>query len=73
MRRAGAGLPPVNRLTDIYNAISVKHQVPLDGEALDKYDGSPFLVRDCRAKQFVTFSSGEQNVGLASAWGTYSV
>ncbi len=33
-RRAAAGLPRINRLTDLYNAISVLHQVPIGGEAL---------------------------------------
>lgn len=30
-RRVPGGLPRVKRLNDIYNAISVKHQVPLGG------------------------------------------
>ncbi|KAL6691182.1 Phenylalanyl-tRNA synthetase [Trichoderma pleuroticola] len=47
-RRAEGDLPRVNRLTDIYNAISVKHQVPIGGEDLDKYNGSPFLTRASR-------------------------
>ena len=37
LRRAASGLPRVNRLTDIYNAVSVLHQVPLGGEDLDRY------------------------------------
>ena len=32
LRRAASGLPRVNRLTDLYNAISVLHQIPLGGE-----------------------------------------
>ncbi|KAL3447852.1 Phenylalanyl-tRNA synthetase [Aspergillus insuetus] len=66
-RRAGAesGLPRVNRLTDIYNAISVKHQIPLGGEDLDKYEGSPFLVRATATEPFQTFSSGESAVEFA--------
>jgi DNA/RNA-binding domain of Phe-tRNA-synthetase-like protein len=32
LRRASSGLPRVNRLTDIYNAISVLHQIPLGGD-----------------------------------------
>ncbi|CAG8207481.1 unnamed protein product [Penicillium salamii] len=58
-RRAKNGLPRVNRLTDIYNAISIKHQIPFGGEDLDKYNGSPFLVRATGQEQFQTFSSGE--------------
>ncbi len=38
-RRAASGLPRVNRLTDIYNAVSVLHQVPLGGEDLRPYTG----------------------------------
>lgn len=66
-RRAEGGLPRVNRLTDIYNAISVKHQVPLGGEDLDKYDGAPFLVRAKGDEPFQTFSGGELLVENAVA------
>src|SRR5690349_5548881 len=45
LRRASTGLPRVNRLTDIYNAISVLHQIPLGGEDLTRYSGAPRLVR----------------------------
>ena len=65
-RRAENGLPRVNRLTDIYNAISVKHQIPLGGEDLDKYDGSPFLIRATGQEPFQTFSGGEPQTELAA-------
>ncbi|KAJ5556948.1 Phenylalanyl-tRNA synthetase [Penicillium frequentans] len=65
-RRAENGLPRVNRLTDIYNAISVKHQIPLGGEDLDKYDGSPFLIRATGQEPFRTFSGGEPQTELAA-------
>ena len=45
LRRAESGLPRVNRLTDLYNAISVRHQIPLGGEDLTRYRGSPYLIR----------------------------
>jgi DNA/RNA-binding domain of Phe-tRNA-synthetase-like protein len=45
LRRAPAGLPRVNRLTDLYNAVSVLHQIPLGGEDLTRYAGAPRLVR----------------------------
>lgn len=64
-RRAEGGLPRVNRLTDIYNAISVKHQIPLGGEDLDKYDGSPFLIRATGDEPFQTFSGGEAKTEIA--------
>jgi DNA/RNA-binding domain of Phe-tRNA-synthetase-like protein len=31
----GSGLPRVNRLVDLYNAVSVKHAIPVGGEDLD--------------------------------------
>ena len=58
-RRAGAGLPRVNRLTDIYNAISVLHQVPLGGEDLTRYNGSPRLLRATGTEPFDTTVGGE--------------
>ena len=39
LRRAEVGLPRVNRLTDLYNAVSVLHQIPLGGEDLTCYRG----------------------------------
>lgn len=65
-RRAENGLPRVNRLTDIYNAISVKHQIPFGGEDLDKYNGSAFLVRATGKEPFQTFAAGEPQTELAT-------
>lgn len=59
MRRAAAGLPRVNRLTDVYNAISVLHQVPLGGEDLARYQGAPRLVRATGEEPFDTTAGGE--------------
>ena len=58
-RRAPAGLPRVNRLTDLYNAVSVLHQVPLGGEDLGRYAGPPRLVRATGAEPFDTTAEGE--------------
>lgn len=58
MRRAASGLPRVNRLTDIYNAISVLHQVPLGGEDLSRYTGPPRLVRAIGTEPFDTLADG---------------
>jgi DNA/RNA-binding domain of Phe-tRNA-synthetase-like protein len=60
LRRVENGLPRVNRLTDIYNAISIKHQIPLGGEDLDKYQGAPFLIRAKGDEKFITKSGGEE-------------
>ncbi|KNG45990.1 glycoside hydrolase family 30 protein [Stemphylium lycopersici] len=59
LRRTDVGLPRVNRLTDIYNAVSISHQIPLGGEDLDKYQGSPYLARAKGDEKFDTKSGGE--------------
>jgi DNA/RNA-binding domain of Phe-tRNA-synthetase-like protein len=58
-RRAPSGLPRVNRLTDVYNAVSVLHQLPIGGEDLDRYDGAPRLVRATGTEPFDTVSGGQ--------------
>lgn len=59
IRRTEAGLPRVNRLTDIYNAMSVIHRIPLGGEDLDRYVGPPRLIRAVGDESFDTVSEGE--------------
>lgn len=59
LRRAPTGLPRVNRLTDVYNAISVLHQVPVGGEDLDRYTGPPRLLRATGGEAFDTTAAGE--------------
>ena len=54
LRRAESGLPQVNRLTDLYNAVSVLHQFPLGGEDLTRYTGAPRLVRATGTEPFDT-------------------
>ena len=58
LRRAPSGLPRVNRLTDLYNAISVLHQIPLGGEDLTRYTGAPRLVRATGQEPFDTVADG---------------
>ena len=59
LRRAESGLPRVNRLTDIYNAISVAHQIPLGGEDLDRYVGAPRLSCATGDESFDTMADGD--------------
>ncbi|MBO8196221.1 hypothetical protein ITI46_31945 [Streptomyces oryzae] len=59
LRRAAEGLPRVDRLTDIYNAISVAHVVPLGGEDLDRYVGPLRLTRAEGTEPFELMSGGE--------------
>ncbi|MEV4434887.1 phenylalanine--tRNA ligase beta subunit-related protein [Streptomyces sp. NPDC049555] len=62
LRRVPAGLPRVDRLTDIYNAVSVAHVVPLGGEDLDHYAGAARLVRATGEESFETTAGGESAV-----------
>lgn len=59
MRRADKGMPRVNALTDIYNAISVIHQIPLGGEDFHSYEGPARLVRATGHEDFETSANGE--------------
>ncbi|GAA1234544.1 B3/4 domain-containing protein [Prauserella halophila] len=58
-RRAEKGLPRVNALADIYNAVSVLRQIPLGGEDFHAYDGPARLVRAAGDEPFDTAASGE--------------
>lgn len=59
LRRAEGGLPRINRLTDIYNAISMMYEVPLGGEDLDRYSGPPRLLRATGHEPFDTTADGQ--------------
>ncbi len=59
LRRVDAGLPRVDRLTDLYNAVSVEHLIPIGGEDLDQYVGPPRLVRATGDEPFDTIADGE--------------
>ena len=61
-RRAGPGLPHVNRLTDLYNAVSVIHQVPVGGEDLARYVGRPRLIRASGEEPFDSVVDGAEVV-----------
>lgn len=58
VRRIDAGLPRINRLTDLYNAVSVGHLVPVGGEDLAAYAGAPRLVRAVGDETFDTVADG---------------
>ena len=58
LRRAASGLPRVNRLTDLYNAVSVLHQIPVGGEDLTRYTGPPRLIRAAGDEAFDTVADG---------------
>ncbi|BBX51895.1 B3/4 domain-containing protein [Mycolicibacterium poriferae] len=57
-RRVEGGLPRVNRITDLYNAVSVMHQLPVGGEDLSRYCGAPQLIRATGEESFDTTADG---------------
>ena len=62
LRRTDKGLPRVNRLTDIYNAVCLLHQIPLGGEDLGRYVGPPHLVLATGTEPFDTATEGVEVV-----------
>jgi DNA/RNA-binding domain of Phe-tRNA-synthetase-like protein len=58
LRRAEFGLPRVNQLTDIYNAVSVLNQIPVGGEDLNRYSGVAKLIRATGDEPFDTVVDG---------------
>lgn len=56
------GLPRINLLVDLYNAISVAHLIPVGGEDLDRIQGGMRLVRAVGDEDFVTVAGGEEVV-----------
>ncbi|UNO38929.1 phenylalanine--tRNA ligase beta subunit-related protein [Streptomyces sp. MST-110588] len=56
---ADGSLPRINRLVDLYNAISVAHLIPVGGEDLDHIQGSMRLLRATGEEPFVTAAGGE--------------
>ncbi|MER6127709.1 phenylalanine--tRNA ligase beta subunit-related protein [Streptomyces sp. NPDC001795] len=57
-----AGLPRINVLVDVYNAISVAHLIPVGGEDLDRIQGGMRLVRATGQEEFMTVAAGEESV-----------
>ncbi|MEU6403388.1 phenylalanine--tRNA ligase beta subunit-related protein [Streptomyces sp. NPDC046985] len=57
-----AGLPRVNVLVDLYNAVSVAHLIPVGGEDLDLIQGAMSLVRATGEEDFPTVAGGEEVV-----------
>ncbi|MEU2623153.1 phenylalanine--tRNA ligase beta subunit-related protein [Streptomyces sp. NPDC007157] len=59
---ADGGLPRINLLVDLYNAISVAHLIPVGGEDVDLIQGGMRLVRATGGEDFVTVAGGEEAV-----------
>ena len=56
------GLPRIDRITDVYNAVSIAHLLPLGGEDRAAYVGRPRLVRADGDEPFDTTAGGEAAV-----------
>ena len=59
---ADGGLPRINLLVDLYNAISVAHLIPVGGEDLGLIQGGMRLVRATGKEDFATVAGGEETV-----------
>ena len=58
LRRRRETLPQVNALVDTYNALSVRFAVPIGGEDLAAYAGSPRLLVAAGGEPFATTRDG---------------
>ncbi|MGE0812177.1 MAG: B3/4 domain-containing protein [Vicinamibacterales bacterium] len=57
-RARGPGLPRVNWLVDAYNAVSVRHVLPVGGEDLARFEGPIALARAAGTERFDTLRDG---------------
>lgn len=55
-------LPRINAVVDLYNAISLKFAIPVGGENLDAYIGSPHLTIADGSEAFDTVKDGQPSV-----------
>jgi DNA/RNA-binding domain of Phe-tRNA-synthetase-like protein len=56
------GLPRIDRITDVYNAVSIAHLLPIGGEDRVAYAGPARLVRADGSEPFDTTAGGEPAV-----------
>jgi DNA/RNA-binding domain of Phe-tRNA-synthetase-like protein len=57
-----AGLPRIDRITDVYNAVSISHLLPIGGEDRAAYAGPARLMRAAGNEPFDTTAGGEPAV-----------
>jgi DNA/RNA-binding domain of Phe-tRNA-synthetase-like protein len=60
--RGGDGVPAINRVVDVYNAVSIDHVLPIGGEDLDAYRGPARLIRATGDEPFDTVAAGAEIV-----------
>jgi DNA/RNA-binding domain of Phe-tRNA-synthetase-like protein len=59
LRRLDTGLPRIDRITDVYNAVSIACLLPVGGEDLARYAGPARLVRAAGDEDFDTVAAGQ--------------
>ncbi|GAC1378064.1 MAG: B3/4 domain-containing protein [Ktedonobacteraceae bacterium] len=58
----GNELPAINRVVDIYNAISLEHMIPAGGEDWTKLASNLVLTTAAGTEPFVVFHEGQESV-----------
>lgn len=58
----GNDLPTINRLVDLYNAVSIRHVLPVGGEDWDRLTSDLTLTLASGEEPFFTYQSGEEVV-----------
>lgn len=67
LKRVAAGLPRIDPVTDLYNAISIRHLLPVGGEDFDAYVGAPRLTIATGDEAFDTIDQGESVIDHPAA------
>lgn len=60
-------LPAINAVVDVYNALSLRYAIPVGGEDLRAYAGSPRLIVADGSESFETTANGEPAVETVDA------
>lgn len=55
-------MPSINPVVDIYNAISIRYAMPVGGEDMDAYQGTPRLTIADGSETFETMKNGEVSI-----------
>ena len=58
----GQDLPAINRLVDVYNAVSIRHVLPVGGEDWSKLEGNLVLKQANGQEDFLVFQDGTEVV-----------
>ncbi len=56
------GMQSIDPIVDIYNAISIRYAIPVGGEDVDSYQGTPTLTIADGSESFDTMKNGEASI-----------